>query len=114
MDTQSQEYRAQVRRLNDEFRRFGVGNGSVVLTSGIHETGSKFVEEVVAAVQAFNAFTRNNDPYDEHDFGAFDIGCERLLFKFDYYSLDLQGHSPNAADPAVTHRVLTIMLANEY
>lgn len=114
MDTQSQEYRAEVRRLNDEFRRFGIGNGSVMLTAGIHETGSKFVEEVIAKVQAFNAFTRDNDPYNEHDFGKFDIDGEPLFFKFEYYSLDLQGHSPNAADPAVTHRVLTIMLASEY
>ncbi len=114
MDTQSQEYRAEVRRLNDEFRCFGIGNGSVMLTAGIHETGPKFVQEVVASVQAFNTFTRDNDPYDEHDFGAFDIGGERLFFKIDYYDLDLQGHSPDATDPAVTHRVLTIMLASEY
>lgn len=114
MDTQSQGYRAEVRRLNDEFRRFGIGRGSLMLTAGIHETGPKFVQEVVAAVQGFNTFTRDNDPYGEHDFGAFDIGGERLFFKFDYYDLDLAGHSPNAADPAVTHRVLTIMLASEY
>jgi hypothetical protein len=114
MDTQSQGYRAQVRKLNDEFRCFGIGRGSLMLTAGIHETGPKFVQEVVAAVQAFSAFTHDNDPHNEHDFGAFDIGAERLFFKIDYYDLDLQAHSPNAADPAVTHRVLTIMLASEY
>lgn len=114
MDTQSQGDRAQVRKLNDEFRCFGIGRGSLMLTAGIHETGPKFVQEVVAAVQAFSAFTSDNDPYDEHDFGAFYIGCERLFFKIDYYDLDLQAHSPNAANPAVTHRVLTIMLASEY
>ena len=114
MDTQSQGYRAQVRLLNDEYRCFGTGRGSVMLTAGIHESGPKFVQEVVSAVQAFDAFTRDNYPYDEHDFGAFGIGGERLFFKIDYYDLDLQGHSPNAADPAVTHRVLTIMLASEY
>ena len=114
MVRQSQVYRAQVRLLNDEFRCFGIGRGSVMLTAGIHETGPKFVQEVVAAVQAFDDFTRDNDPYDEHDFGSFYIGDERLFFKIDYYDLGLQGHSPDAADPAVTHRVLTIMLASEY
>ena len=114
MDTQSQHYQAEVRRLNDEFRCFGVGRGSVMLTAGIHEPGPMFVKEVVSAVQAFKDFTRDNDPYDEHDFGSFYMGGERLLFKIDYYDLDLQGHSPDVADPAVTHRVLTIMLASEY
>ena len=114
MHTQSQNYLAEVRRLNDEFRCFGIGRGSLMLTAGIDETGPKFVQEVVAAVQAFNAFDRDNDPHHEHDFGAFDIGGERLFFKIDYYDLDLAGHSPDAADPAQTFRVLTIMLASEY
>jgi hypothetical protein len=114
MDTQSTQYRSAVRQLNDEFRCFGIGRGSLVLTAGIHETGPDFVKDVVAAVQAFDDFTRHNDPYDEHDFGAFDIGGERLFFKIDYYDLDLHAHSPNAADPAVTHRVMTVMLASEY
>ena len=114
MDTQSQGYRAQVRLLNDEFRCFGIGRGSVMLTAGIHETGPNFVQEVVSMVQACDDFTRDNDPYDEHDFGSFYIGGERLFFKIDYYDLGLQGHSPDAADPAMTHRVLTVMLASEY
>ena len=114
MDRQSQNYCAQVRRLNDEFRCFGIGRGSVMLTAGIQETGPKFVQEVVAAVQAFKAFDGDNDPHGEHDFGAVYIGSEKLFFKFDYYDLSLQAHSPDAADPAQTHRVLTIMLASEY
>ena len=114
MDKPSQDYRAQVRLLNDEFRCFGIGRGSVMLTAGIQETGPKFVKDVVSAVQAFDAFTRDNDPYDEHDFGAFGIGSERLFFKIDYYDLSLQAHSPDPTDPGATHRVLTIMLASEY
>lgn len=32
------------------------------------------------------------------------------MFKIDYYNVTLSGHSPDATDPAVTRRVLTILL----
>lgn len=114
MDTQSADYRRAVREHNDLFRCSGVGQGSVVLTSGIHDRGPSFVSAALAAVQTFTAFDRDNDPYHEHDFGAFTLEGKRLFFKIDYYNLTLDGHSPDAADPAVTHRVLTVMLASEY
>jgi hypothetical protein len=37
-----------------------------------------------------------------------------IFFKIDYYDETLSVHSPDAADPAVTKRVITIMLAEEY
>lgn len=114
MDKQSAEWRARVRRLNDQFRAAGSGRGSLMVTSGVHERGAVFAWEALAMVKAFSAFDRGNDPYAEHDFGAFDLHGERLFFKIDYYDLSLAAHSPDPADPAVTYRVLTVMLANEY
>jgi len=68
----------------------------------------------VNAVRAFDAFTGDNDPHGEHDFGAFDLCEERLFWKIDYYDQDLRFGSPDPTDPAVTRRVLTIMLASDY
>lgn len=114
MDTQSADYRRTVREHNDLFRCAGVGQGSVMLTSGIDAQGGLFAAAAVAAVRTYTAFDRDNDPHHEHDFGAFTLEGKRLFFKIDYYNLTLDCHSPDAADPAVTHRVLTIMLASEY
>jgi len=114
MDKQAISRRDTIRRLNDQFRRFGLGNGRVTLTLGIHDQGLGFTGDVLDAVRDFDAFGRDNDPYGEHDFGALTVDGQRIFFKIDYYDLDLAGHSPDAADPAVTHRVLTIMLASEY
>ena len=114
MDKELDGRRAQMRRLNDQFRCFGIGHGSLMLTPGVHEGALGFAAAAINAVREFDAFNGDNDPHGEHDFGAFTLRGERLFFKIDYYDLDLQGHSPDAADPAVTHRVLTIMLASEY
>ena len=114
MDRNSQEWRSQIQRLNDRFRTQSIGEGSVMITNGVHDKGVAFIAAVWTAVREFSAFGSDNDPYGEHDFGAFDIEGERLFFKFDYYDLSLQGHSPDASDPEQTHRVLTVMLANEY
>ena len=109
----------RTRRLNDEMRS-AIGTiavqayGAVVVTSGVIERGDAFTHRAAEAVSAFDAFDASNDPYGEHDFGAFDLDGEKLFFKLDYYALDMQGHSPDKSDLGLTHRVLTIMLASEY
>lgn len=104
----------RVRDLNDAFRRQGLGRGTVLVTEGISAQGQDFVAKVVDAVQQFDTFGEDNDPWGEHDFGAIDMGDQKVFWKIDPYDLELRAHSPNAANPAVTHRVLTIMLASEY
>ena len=104
---------AIVRRLNDEFRTTLTG-GAVLMTAGVVALGADKQAEVLAAVQAFDAFTPDNDPWNEHDFGEVEVSGERIFFKLDYYDLNRACHSPEPADPVVTERVMTIMLASEY
>jgi hypothetical protein len=104
----------RVRELNDAFRTRGEGNGSVMVTQGLSALGQRMVGKAVAEVRSFDAFTQNNDPYGEHDFGAVEIEGQKVFWKIDYYDLALQQASPDAANAGVTHRVLTIMLADEY
>ena len=109
----------RARRLNDEMRAGLLTGGSeaygtIVMTRGVADQGQSFVQRAGMTVAGFDAFDGDNDPYAEHDFGAFEIDGEKLFFKIDYYSLDMQGHSADKSDVGVTHRVLTIMLASEY
>ena len=69
---------------------------------------------IISLVRAFDAFTADNDPYGEHDFGAFDTKLGKINFKIDYYDKALEYGSEDPSDPAVTTRVLTIMFASEY
>jgi hypothetical protein len=103
----------RVRALNDRLRTTGQG-GRIVVTRGIAALGASNMAKIIAAVQAFDSFTPDNDPYGEHDFAALDAAGERVMFKVDYYDTAMAGHSPDPADPAQTTRVLTIMLASEY
>ncbi|MCC0809026.1 DUF3768 domain-containing protein [Methylobacterium sp. W2] len=103
----------RVRALNDAFRQSFAG-GHVLLSRGIASLPEEQRREAKAAVQAFEAFSVAEDPYNEHDFGAFDLAGQRYFWKIDTYDRAMTGHSPDPADPAVTVRVLTIMLAEEY
>jgi hypothetical protein len=62
---------------------------------------------------AFQETCHDQDP-SQTDFGAFDADGHRIFFKIDYLDQDLSMHSPDPADPSVTQRVITIMLAEEY
>lgn len=108
---QLKERRLRLAELNDHFRRTGHG-GERFITRGIHDMGSVFVTKAVGLVQAFDRFNEENDPYGEHDFGVVDVEGERVYFKIDYYDRDKHGGSPDPADPSVTTRIMTIMLAD--
>ena len=68
----------------------------------------------MAAVQAFNDFDQDNDPYGEHDFGRIEIEGQVFFWKIDYYDQSMQSASEDPSDPHKTMRVLTLMLAEEY
>ena len=102
-----------IRALNDQLRATGCG-GAVVVTRGIAALSGRIQAAILAAVRRFDDFSVANDPYGEHDFGLIEVAGHRVLFKIDYYDSSLCGHSADPADPLVTRRVLTIMLAQEY
>lgn len=102
-----------IRVLNDQMRKT-LCEGRIVVTAGIRSLGPVAMAEILKAVAAFEEFTPDNDPHGEHDFGSLTYKGQLVLWKIDYYDLDLTMHSPDPADPNVTTRVLTIMLADEY
>lgn len=104
---------ARIRALNDELRHHFTG-GTAVITTGVAALGAEAVERIVKTIALFDDFCHANDPHEEHDFGAFDVDGQTIMFKIDYYDQTLSVHSPDPADPAVTQRVITIMLAEEY
>jgi hypothetical protein len=106
------DHAAAIAALNDACR--AEPGAGWMLTSGVQALGEAELAQAVAAIQGFSAFCEDNDPHGERDFGAFEVGAQRLFWKIDYYDLDLSGASPDAADPAVTKRILTLMLAEEY
>ncbi len=100
--------------LNDLCRTaMGVG-GRLVQTSGICALPLKDQSAIREKVETFDAFTPDNDPHGERDFGAFDHDGERIFWKIDYYDTTLTKGSEDPSDPKQTIRVLTIMLASEY
>jgi len=103
----------RIRALNDDFRRTFVG-GMIMITAGVEALPAEQRKSLLAKVRAFDVFTEDNDPHGEHDFGALDEAGVRYFWKIDNYDRAIEFGSPDAADPAVTTRVLTVMLAEEY
>ena len=104
----------RIQRLNDEMRIGKFKNGSVVLTVGIQTFGDEWLQVITDTIMRYDNFTKENDPHGEHDFGNIKVAGEKIFWKIDYFDLALKWHSPDAANPDVTHRVLTVMLACEY
>jgi hypothetical protein len=103
----------RIRALNDQLRQ-NFGNGHAVLTTGIAALGADAVARIVKTIEVFDDFCHDNDPHQEHDFGSFEAEGHTIFFKIDYYDSTMTHLSPDPADPAVTKRVITIMLAEEY
>lgn len=108
-----------IRKGNDAFRKLG----SYFVTRGVYATfeGDE-LQAVLRKVRDFNTFTKDNDPWNEHDFGSFPHNGETIFWKIDHHdsatAWKLQQYGvPLQCDtlsPNQTHRVLTVMLAEEY
>jgi hypothetical protein len=116
-------------RLNDLTRTQPlIVNASWVMTEGIAHlltgdteldgsTAKEALARMIAlrrAIAEYSDWSDGNDPYGEHDFGAFDLFGQRILFKVDYYHPDHDTHAPVPDSIELCRRVLTVMLAEEY
>jgi hypothetical protein len=104
---------AVVRALNDQLRR-DFSTGAAFMTPGVVALGPVTAERIFRTIATYDDFCHANDPWSEHDFGAFEADGQTIYFKIDYYDKTMTSGSPNPADPSVTTRVITIMLASEY
>ena len=98
---------------NDDFRKH-LSKGTLVLTRGIRANTSEDIKKIITKVRTFEKFDENNDPNNEHDFGAFDYKGKKIFWKIDYYDREFLYFSPDVSNPKVTNRVLTVMYADEY
>jgi hypothetical protein len=120
----------RIARLNDMARQAMGVACTAVANVGLRSLLEADQSRVRELIETFDAFDEDNDPHGERDFGTIyqlGDGCwtterprvrdderERVFWKLDYYDRDLRFASEDAANPAVTRRVLTIMLADEY
>ena len=74
-----------IRILNDSFRKTpNRQKGQLVMTRGVAEMDVLDRLKVMSLVQNFSEFTPDNDPYGEHDFGAFEYRGDKFFWKIDY------------------------------
>ena len=76
---------ARIRALNDELRK-DFNRGHAVMTMGIAALGAEAVARIVKTIEVYDDFCHANDPYEEHDFGSFEIDGHTIFFKIDYYA----------------------------
>ena len=119
----------RIARLNDLARQAMGVACTAIATPGFRSLPSSDQSAIRELIETYDTFTPDNDPYGERDFGAVYLSrdgkwtaakstdgepLETVSWKIDAYDRNLRFGSEDPADPAVTRRVLTIMLASEY
>ena len=126
----AREQTARIARLNDLARSAMGVACTAVATVGFRSLPEADQSCVRELIETFDVFYEDNDPHGERDFGTiYQLGDsrwtterprlrederERVFWKLDYYDRAMRFASEDAADPARTRRVLTIMLSDEY
>ena len=124
------EQTARIARLNDLARKAMGVACTAVATVGFRSLPEADQSCVREQIETYDAFTEDNDPHGERDFGTIyqlgdghwtterprlsDDERERVFWKLDYFDRQMEFASDDAANPAITLRVLTIMLSDEY
>ena len=99
-----------IRALNDELRQ-NLTVGTALITAGIAALGAEAVARIVKTIAVYDDFCHANDPFEEHDFGSFEVDGQTIFFKIDLYE---EPGVKSANGEPIVNGVLTIMLAEEY
>ena len=106
---------AKIRELNDAFRTtMDQRLGRVMFTAGVNALSNVHKTLLLERVRTFDAFTEDNDPHQEHDFGSIEFLGRKFFWKLDYYDSTMTYGSEDPSNPTKTTRVLTIMRSEEY
>ena len=113
--TQSQVC-ARLAEQNDAFRRRepAGGSGQWVFTTAIDDEGPEFLAACLAAVQAYDGFTKDNDPYGSREMGFMEVKGKKVWWKIDLYNRTYDGGAEHPTSLADTRRVLTILFPSDY
>jgi hypothetical protein len=115
MSLTDKQTRQCIADLNDAFRKtLDPTLGKTMLTAGVNALPSDVRAMAIRTVATFDAFSGDNDPHGEHDFGSFELAGHKFFFKIDCCDPNLEFGSDDSADPAKTTRMLTLMFAEEY
>ena len=106
----------KIAHLNDKARKglLPASTKMLLTPAGGRLTRGPLPSGLQDAVAQFDAFTEDNDPYGERDFGAVEIEGERYFWKIDYYDRSLRFGAEDPSDTSETVRVMTLMHASEY
>ena len=55
------------------------------MTAGVDALSPEDKARAIESMRTFDAFTADNDPYQEHDFGALTLDDAKLFWKIDYF-----------------------------
>lgn len=113
------EQQVKIRELNDKLRHnrypTAPGHKMIVLTGALAQMDGPLRTAAVINAAGFDAFSEDNNPQGEHDFGQLTILAEQIMFKLDcYYDLDLKTSSEEPSNPEMTRRVMSLFLASDY
>ena len=72
----------QTAQKNDLLRRTCTGD-QLEISPGVAALPSKVVGEALFIMRTFEEFNTKNDPYQNHDFGSFDVDGHTFLFQVD-------------------------------
>lgn len=111
----------RIAQLNDAARQNKLKGATIVIASSAlaslqDATGAaETISSQIAILRALKSWEPPaNDAHGERDFGILDVLGIRLFFKIDYYDLNMEYHSEDAANDSLTRRVVTVMLPENY
>ena len=78
----------RIRELNDDLRQsLAYSPREATTTEGILNLGILAMYHIVKAVGNYDDFTKDNDPWEEHDFGQLNVNGQSIIWRIDYFPL---------------------------